>query len=44
MFNKKIVIVCPRIYSGGTLVLATLCKLLREKSIDARLFYIDKEP
>jgi len=44
MFNKKIVIVCPRVYSGGTLVLATLCKLLREKSIDARLFYIDKEP
>lgn len=37
--NKKIIIVRPYGYFGGTLVLDLLCKLLREKGIDARLFY-----
>lgn len=36
---KKIVIVRIYGYYGGTLVLDVLCKLLRERDIDARVFY-----
>jgi hypothetical protein len=45
MNNKiKIIIVRPYGYFGGTLVLDVLCKLLREKGIDARIFYISQCP
>ena len=40
----KVIIVRPTGYSGGQLVLDKLCCLLRAKGVDARLFYIDKEP
>lgn len=40
----KVIIVRPSGYSGGSLVLEVLCRLLREKGVDASLFYISKEP
>lgn len=40
----KVIIVRPSGYSGGSLVLEVLCRLLREKGVDASLFYIYKEP
>lgn len=41
---NKVIIVRPYGYYGGTLVLDLLCRLLREKGIDARLFYIPDYP
>lgn len=42
--KKKIIIVRPRRYGGGTLVLWKLCELLRNKGYDAKIFYILDEP
>ena len=42
--SKRIIIVCQHGYSGGIIALSVLCKLLIEKNIDARLFYIGKKP
>jgi hypothetical protein len=39
MKKNKIIIVRPHGYTGGTVVLDLLCKLLREHGWDARLFY-----
>lgn len=44
MRKKKIIIVRPRCYAGGTLVLSELCKVLRQKGYDAKIFYILREP
>lgn len=41
---QRIIIVRPHCASGGTLVLAALCRLLRDRGIDARLFDIYAEP
>lgn len=41
---QRIIIVRPHSVSGGALVLAALCRLLRERGIDARLFDIHVEP
>lgn len=41
---KKIILVRPYGSSGGTLVIDRLCKLLREHSVDARLFYPPDNP
>ena len=43
-FSKKVIIVCQAGYSGGIMALSLLCKLLNEKGIDARLFYIGRKP
>lgn len=43
-FSKKIIIVCQHGYSGGIMALSLLCKLLNEKGIDAKLFYIGRKP
>lgn len=43
-FSKKVIIVCQHGYSGGITVLSLLCKLLNERGIDARLFYIGRKP
>ena len=40
----KVIIVRPQGYHGGGLVLDKMCALLREKGVDARLFYIPYEP
>jgi len=40
---KRIIIVRPRIYAGGPLVLSEFCKVLRNKGYDARIFYIPEE-
>lgn len=44
MNKKKIVIVRPRPYAGGTLVLSEFCRVLRLKGYDARVFYVRHEP
>ena len=44
MKKKKIIIVRPRAYAGGTLVLSEFCRLLRLKGYDARIFYVQHEP
>lgn len=41
---QRIIIVRPHSVSGGALVLTALCRLLRERGIDARLFDIHVEP
>lgn len=41
---QRIIIVRPHSASGGALVLTALCRLLRERGIDARLFDIHVEP
>lgn len=41
---KRVVIVNSRHIFGGTIVLSLLCKLLREKGIDARIFYVHDFP
>lgn len=38
--KKKVIIVNSHNIFGGTIVLSTLCKLLRERGIDARIFYV----
>lgn len=43
-YNKKVIIVCYRGYSGGILALSLLCKLLVNKGIDARIFYVANKP
>lgn len=44
MKQKRIIIVRPRIYAGGPLVLSEFCRVLRCKGYDARIFYIPEEP
>lgn len=41
---KSIIIVKPHGNTGGALMLCLLCRLLRDKNIDAKLFYIESEP
>ena len=41
---QRIIIVRPHCVCGGTLVLAALCRLLRDRGIDARVFDIHSEP
>lgn len=43
-FSKKVIIVCQHGYSGGIMALSLLCKLLNERGVDARLFYIGRKP
>ena len=42
--RKRIIIVNSHAIFGGTIVLSTLCKLLRERGIDARIFYVHDFP
>lgn len=42
--KKKIVIVNAHAIFGGTIVLSTLCKLLRERGVDAKIFYVHNFP
>ncbi len=38
--KKKIIIVNSHAIFGGTIVLSTLCKCLRERGVDAKIFYV----
>lgn len=44
MRKKRFIIVSGRVTRGGTLVLANLCRLLREKGYKARMFYMPAVP
>ena len=44
MKKKRFIIVSGRVTRGGTLVLANLCRLLREKGYRARMFYMPSVP
>ena len=44
MRKKGFIIVSGRVTRGGTLVLANLCRLLREKGYNARMFYMPIVP
>ena len=42
--KKKVLIVNYREIYGGTIVLSALCKLLRERGVDARILYVHQFP
>lgn len=42
--KKKIVIVNSHAIFGGTIVISTLCELLRERGLDAKIFYVHDFP
>lgn len=42
--KKKIIIVNAHTIHGGTILLSELCKLLRERGVDARTFYVHEFP
>ena len=42
--KKKVIIVNSRAIFGGTIVLSTLCKCLRERGIDAKVLYVHDFP
>ena len=42
--DKRFIIVSSRVTRGGTLVLAAMCKLLRDKGYNAKMFYIHTVP
>ena len=44
MKKKRFIIVSGRVTRGGTLVLANLCRLLRKKGYNARMFYMPAVP